>query len=126
PSHAGLLTSHYPSEHGVLKNGDVLHATGLAEVLARAGYATAAFVSAYPLARKFGFARGFATFDDEFTPGEASIVISDWEGQRVDSPAFDRRAEATTARALHWLSTTPRDRPLFLWVHYYDPHEPYD
>ncbi len=126
PSHAGLLTSHYPSEHGVLKNGDVLHATTVTEVLARAGYVTAAFVSAYPLARKFGFARGFATFDDEFRPGEASIVISDWEGQRVDSPAFDRRADATTARALRWLSSAPRDRPFFLWVHYYDPHEPYD
>jgi len=128
PSHAGLFTSRYPSEHGVLKNADVLAATWitLAEALAQAGYSTAAFVSAYPLARKFGFAQGFATYDDAFTAADASIVLSDWEGERVESAGFDRRADATTARALAWLSTAPRDRPLFLWVHYYDPHEPYD
>ena len=126
PSHASLFTSHYPSEHGVLRNGDVLDAPTLTEILAHAGYATAAFVSAYPLARKFGYARGFAAYDDAFTPGKASIVMSEWEGQHVDSPAFDRRADATTARALSWLSAAPRDRPLFLWVHYYDPHQPYD
>ncbi|HLY37741.1 MAG TPA: sulfatase [Candidatus Binatia bacterium] len=126
PSHASLFTSRYPSEHGVLRNGDVLDATTLTEILAGAGYATAGFVSAYPLARKFGYARGFSVYDDAFTPREASIVISEWEGQHVDRPAFDRRADATTARALGWLSATPRDRPLFLWVHYYDPHQPYD
>src|SRR5262245_5079007 len=50
PSHAGLFTAQYPAEHGVLRNGDVLGATPttLAELLARAGYVTAAFVSAYP------------------------------------------------------------------------------
>src|SRR5207237_3750230 len=69
---------------------------------------------------------GFSAYDDAFTPGEASIVMSEWEGQHVDSPAFDRRADATTARALRWLSAAPRGRPLFLWVHYYDPHQPYD
>ena len=128
PSHAGLFTAQYPAEHGVLRNGDVLGATPttLTEVLAHAGYVTAAFVSAYPLARKFGYARGFATYDDEFTAADASIVLSEWEGERVESAGFDRRADATTERALRWLAGAPRDRPVFLWVHYYDPHEPYD
>jgi len=128
PSHAGLFTAQYPAEHGVLRNGDVLGATPptLTELLARAGYVTAAFVSAYPLAQKFGYARGFATYDDEFTAADASIVLPEWEGERVESAGFDRRADATTERALRWLAGAPRDHPVFLWVHYYDPHEPYD
>jgi len=40
---------------------------------------------------------------------------------------LDRRAAETTSRAVRWLEQT-RDptRPFFLFVHYFDPHDPYD
>jgi arylsulfatase A-like enzyme len=78
------------------------------------------------MARRFGYDQGFGTYDDEFIADEASITLDEWEGMAVDSAGFDRRADATTERALAWLDGSRRDRPVFLWVHYYDPHEPYD
>ena len=37
----------------------------------------------------------------------------------------ERNAEAVTSAALAWLSRLRKDRPFFLWVHYYDPHLTY-
>lgn len=109
PAHASLLTGLTPAEHGVHENARRLGAGPplLAERLAALGYRTAAFVSGFPLDRRFGLARGFAAYDD--TMGEGGT---------------ERRADATTDRALAWLAAAP-PAPLFLWVHYYDPHEPY-
>jgi arylsulfatase A-like enzyme len=119
PSHATILTSTYPQDHGVLDNTTSLphDVPSIAEVLASRGYVTAAIVSGYPLkARTCGLDRGFATYVDDFPAdtlrGKASKV-----GRRV--------AGATTDRALAWLSGR-RGEAYFLWIHYFDPHEPYD
>lgn len=127
PSHATLFTSRYPLTHGVLANGYALvpGAATLAETLRARGYQTAAMVSAYPLDRKFGHAQGFDTYDQEFTEADASIARPRWEGRPLDQP-YDRRAHATTRVAIAWLQHRQRDRPFFLWVHYFDPHSPYD
>lgn len=109
PSHASMMTGLYPAGHGVHENARYLSADRpvVAERLRQAGYRTAAFVSAFPLARRFGLARGFEVYDDELPAGRA-----------------ERAAQATTDRALAHLSQESR-QPLFLWVHYYDPHHPY-
>jgi arylsulfatase A-like enzyme len=127
PSHSTLFTSSYPAAHGVLKNGYVLQPgrPTLAEALRDAGWQTGAVVSAFPLAARFGYARGFEHYDDGFPADTASITSSEWEGFRLPE-AFDRRADATTDRALDWLAGTSSEHPFFLWVHYYDPHAPYD
>jgi tetratricopeptide (TPR) repeat protein len=109
PAHASMLTGLYPSQHGVHQNSRSLsddHAL-LAERLRDAGYATAAFVSGYPLKREFGLARGFQHYDDELGTGN---------GERI--------AGRTTDRALEYLRSNT-GRRVFVWVHYYDPHEPY-
>lgn len=127
PSHATMMTGLYPATHGVVKNGYVLgaaHAT-LAETFAGAGYATAAFVSSFPMASKFGLAQGFVSYDDAFGPPRAKDPRQ-WDGAAVTT-AFDRTADATAARVTSWLAETrPRDRPFFLFVHLFDPHGPYD
>lgn len=110
PSHASMLTGLHPGEHGIHENGrrlpdDVPLAT---ERLRALGYGTAAFVSGYPLERRFGLARGFDLYDDAFGPGRV-----------------ERSSRETTDRALAWLAAED-PRPRFLWVHYYDPHEPYE
>jgi arylsulfatase A-like enzyme len=127
PSHASLFTGTYPRTHGVSKNGLTLSSDRptLAEVLRARGYRTSAVVSAFPLASRFGLARGFEHFDDRFPIEEASIDTREWEGMTL-TEAFDRRADATTDRALALLDVVPSGQPVFLWVHYYDAHAPYD
>ena len=109
PSHTSMMTGLYPAGHGVHENGRYLSEQHplLAERLRERGYATGAFVSAFALARRFGLARGFDRYDDDF------------EGDDVE-----RTAAQTNEKALAFLNE-PRDKPLFLWVHYYDPHHPY-
>jgi choline-sulfatase len=109
PSHSSLMTGLYPAGHAVHENARYLSREHpvLAERLGQAGYHTAAFVSAFVLARRFGLARGFAAYDDELPAGRA-----------------ERTARETTDRALaHLRPGSPT--PLFLWVHYFDPHAPY-
>lgn len=109
PSHASMMTGLYPAGHQVHENGRVLlaaHAV-LAERVRGVGYRTAAFVSSFVLARRFGLARGFDLYDDETAPGHS-----------------ERSARETTDRALAHLEA-PSSQPLFVWVHYFDPHAPY-
>jgi arylsulfatase A-like enzyme len=116
PSHASIMTSRYPRHHSIgYANGltTLIGGETLAELFARNGYETAAFIGNPILQRPSGLARGFQSFDGELqTP----------EGNR--SGYLERRAQATTERALRWLASQPDD-PVFLWVHYQDPHGPY-
>lgn len=109
PAHASILTGLYPTEHGIHENGrrfanpEKLLATRLQDL----GYGTAAFVSAFPLAAEFGLASGFDHYDDDFGANRS-----------------ERPADETTERALGFLERAETS-PLFLWVHYFDPHDPY-
>jgi choline-sulfatase len=109
PSHSSMMTGLYPAGHGVRENSRYLSPDHpvLAERLREAGYRTAAFVSSFVLARRFGLARGFDVYDDELPAGHA-----------------ERTARDTTDRALAFLDH-PSPQPLLLWVHYFDPHAPY-
>jgi arylsulfatase A-like enzyme/tetratricopeptide (TPR) repeat protein len=116
PSHASMLTGAIPPRHAVRDNGygrlSPNHET-LAELLARQGLRTAAFVSAFVLDSRFGLAQGFELYDDragEMNPGQ---LIA------------ETRASETTRRAVEWIDRNG-DAPFFLFVHYYDPHRPYD
>lgn len=134
PSHASLLTGLDPLEHGVRRNGVALPETArtLAERLTEAGYESAAFVSSFVLQRDFGFAQGFGLYDDDFSdPTRNKPKRREWKGVEVPGGIFRRSAAETTGRALAWLEAKRRltadeaATPLLLWIHYYDPHEPY-
>jgi choline-sulfatase len=115
PSHVTMLTGLYPAGHGIHENGRYLGANQpvLAERLQRVGYRTAAFVSSFILARRFGLARGFEVYDDQFAPGRS-----------------ERTARETTDAVLAQVAAHPApvasSVPLFVWVHYFDPHYPYE
>lgn len=116
PSVASLLTSRYPSRHGVRQaSGSALRReeTSVAELLRKAGYTTAAFVSNPVLERFRNFRQGFEVYDVHMTRSERN------------RPARERDAVATTDAALAWAGRAPR-RPWFLWVHFQDPHGPYE
>jgi choline-sulfatase len=116
PSHSSLLTGLLPSRHGVHDNGGYVlkeEFATLAEQFVEAGYRTGAFVSAFVLDRRFGLARGFATYEDDVLQGRPEEILAAVRG------------EVTVDRALAWLRA-PDPRPSFAWVHLYDPHLPYD
>ncbi|MBW3563728.1 MAG: sulfatase-like hydrolase/transferase [Acidobacteria bacterium] len=107
PSHASMLSGLHPAGHGVHQNarrlGDDIEL--VQEQLRSKGYRTGAFVSALPLARKFGLERGFEVYGDEMDGEERSAI-------------------ETASEAMAWLKTTGSG-PVFLWVHFFEPHYPY-
>jgi len=114
PSHASILTGLDPTRHGVHDNDRHRlpeSANTWAERLGAAGYATAAFIGAFPLDSVFGLAQGFDLYDDYYGSGA--------EGLRLD----ERPAASVVDVAADWL--TGRDGSWFAWVHVYDPHAPY-
>jgi arylsulfatase A-like enzyme len=116
PSHASIMTSRYTRQHTIgYENGRTRleGMTTLAEQFSQAGYRTGAFVGNVLLQRRSGFDRGFDHYDDE---------VPNREQNRQE--IFERIAEQTTQRVLEWLEA-PDPRPVFLWVHYQDPHGPY-
>ena len=116
PSHASIMSGLYPVAHGVRNNGHDLPAgmAMLAGILKAKGFATAAFVSSFSVDSRFGIGRGFDVYDDTF----------DAE-QPLKGANAERRAEETFARFSKWLAGIGSER-FFAWVHYYDPHLPYD
>jgi arylsulfatase A-like enzyme/Tfp pilus assembly protein PilF len=121
PSHVSLLTGKLPFQHGIRDNFSfslgASHRT-LAELLKAKGYATGGFVGAFMLNAQSGLDRGFDEFDDSFEErGGQSAFLA--EHQRV-AGEVEQRAGAWIERVAR------REAPFFAWVHFYDPHSPYD
>ena len=117
PSHANILTGLYPYQHGIRDNAgftlDAKYRT-LGAMMKKAGYSTAAFVSAFPLDSRFGLNAGFDVYDDKYR--EASNPL--------DFVVQERPAEETLNAARKWYEAARGKK--FLWIHLYDPHAPYD
>jgi len=122
PSHAGMLTGTYPQFNHLEDLGMPLDKAlpYVPDLLHQHGYHTAAFLGANILDAKggtaTGFDRGFDFYDTDFhdpRPGE----------DRYHN--VERRAGDVADRALRWLSQQPQG-PFFIWLHFYDPHDPYD
>jgi len=116
PAHATILSGLYPAAHGIRNNGRELDpkVRTLAEILKGHGFATAAFVSSFSVDSRFGLGRGFDVYEDTFQ------TASPLKGANSE-----RRAEETFARFSRWFDGASGSR-FFAWVHYYDPHLPYD
>jgi arylsulfatase A-like enzyme/Flp pilus assembly protein TadD len=119
-SHASILTGLLPSSHGVTDFAVPLSTAhpSVAELLKAQSYRTAAFIGAVILDSKTlapGFDRGF-DFYDNFP--EHPSTKSRWG--RVE-----RRGMNVVEHAEDWLSKHPAG-PHFIWVHLYDPHDPYE
>ena len=115
PAHSTMFTGLYPTRHGVHNNGDAIlpdAAVTLAEVLKEKGYGTAASVSAFVTTRMWNLDQGF---DDYFDTVEKN-PSSRW--------AQERPANEVVDDAITWLDKK-EPGPFLLWLHFYDPHEPY-
>ena len=119
-SHTTILTGLLPSVHGVTDFAIPLASTHptWAELVKKQGYHTAAFIGAVILDSKTlapGLDRGF-DFYDNFP--QHSETNSRWG--RVERRGMDVVHHAET-----WLTVHPAG-PHFVWVHLYDPHDPYE
>lgn len=124
PAHASLLTGRNP---GDLRNGTTLSdlVVTLAEVVSREGYVTRAFVSSVPLDAGFNLGQGFDVYDSDFSTCRGTIHSSKGIWYARPFEVFDCNARETTQRVLHALDGAEHSQPNFLWVHYFDPHFPY-
>jgi arylsulfatase A-like enzyme len=138
PSTGTILTGLYPSRHGALYHGSSLHLPEgertLAEAFRQRGYVTAGFVANPNVKAVFEFDRGFDEYFDapvQDTLTLASLRTSAFGGMlmRLLRHKFNWNYENDIAsmnrHVLAWLETNHRSR-FFLYVHYIDPHDPYD
>jgi len=123
PAHTTMLTGLPPAVTGVRLNTYGRLATAaergfplLQERLETAGWETAAFVSADALNGRYGLDQGFAVYDDTMPKDE----------HRSQVQLAERRGADTVAAALAYLRSVPKEARLFLWVHLFEPHAPYD
>ncbi len=134
PSIATLFTGLMPSHHGVVSHpllrrdtgtllSDILvdEHTTLAESLTAEGYETAAFVGNPWIQKRLGFGQGFDSYQDDFMLEAGNDT---WEGVELETRSFYSLGEEVTDRALEILNEWNTTRQ-FLWVHYFDAHEPY-
>jgi arylsulfatase A-like enzyme len=111
PSHASIFTGQLPTHHGIhqleVRGQPPPPIETLAVAAARRGFRTGAFVGASFLSANGLLAAGFGRFD-----------------RPLDRPT--RGARAVIDAALRWLAEVRGEAPVFLWVHLFDPHFPYD
>ncbi|MEM1245654.1 MAG: sulfatase [Acidobacteriota bacterium] len=109
PSLASLLTGLRPSEHGATGFDTPLDRrfTSVAEVFKNRGYQTVGVTSHLLSSRRYGLAQGFDVYADRYVGTHREI-----SSQRLTNVALERLRKAS-------------NRPLFLWVHYFDPHSAY-
>jgi arylsulfatase A-like enzyme/Flp pilus assembly protein TadD len=118
PAHASILTGTYPTFHGVRTNGGYFlppQAETLAESLKNRGYRTAAFVSSFVLDSRFGLDQGFDAYSDRMNTGGG---IKDLQSERSAGEVFSDFDA--------WLPSVDGGTPFFCWLHFYDPHLPYE
>nr|MDQ2970951.1 sulfatase-like hydrolase/transferase [Acidobacteriota bacterium] len=112
PSHAALMTGLLPYSNGVRDNGGFRLSTShqtLASLLKSQSYATGASVSSYLLRKETGIASGFDFYDDE-----------------LERNAVERPGTVSEERLERWMeSESSAGRPVFAFLHLYEPHTPY-
>lgn len=112
PAHITMLSGKSPFETGIFLNGQKLEEeeSWLPKFFKKKGYQTAAFVSSAILNSMFGLSQGFDLYND--VPPEKGEVIKERSCKKTNEEVFKFLKE--------------NKRPFFLWVHYFEPHSPYE
>src|SRR6185295_2190284 len=117
--HISIMTSLYPVKHGVRDNGTARLSneySTLAEVLKTHGYQTAAFVGSFILDHRFGLNQGFDVYNDRM-PADLTVL------EKLEA---ERNADAVYSAFSEWFAGNAKKQPYFVWIHFYDPHAPYN
>lgn len=127
PAHVSIFTGKYPLGHGVRDNGAFFLApseTTLAESMKKKNYQTFAAIASFVLLSKFGLNQGFDVYDDAL---EAKRVITHLESEIKAGEVyakFDRWFKGFQKQPAP--ASGNETRNFLAWVHFYDPHTPYD
>ncbi len=146
-SFPGLLSSTYPLDYSPIPSMKHPMRETLASVLSKHGFVTAAFHSNEYTSIRHSYDRGFSTFVDlvenrpqpeekppdspmkrflKRIPGARSFYRKVRKRTSPEKPVLPYvRAPKTTDTVTNWLSEQSGDTPVFLWVHYMDPHAPF-
>lgn len=133
-----ILSGKYSTHHNVTLLNQELSSklTTLPKILKAKGYNTAGFVSVVYIKAKYGFGQDFITYKDRidffewahtreefglrqtleaFIPGYSSLMKQD----------ADKAAPELNKDVFRWLDKN-KDNPFFMYIHYYDPHAPFN
>jgi arylsulfatase A-like enzyme len=146
PSHASMFTGQWPHRMTAALGRplDAAHTT-IAEYLSERGYTTAGFVGNACVANAwYGLDRGFARYEDFYenttvtglevlrSSRLGSAFLMSKIGQKVirwmvTPPKYVYRKSAAMINrdALAWLDRKRSDRPFFMFLNYFDAHDPY-
>lgn len=119
PAHCTILTATWPFTHGVRRNGFerlAAERTTLAEILQGGGFGTAAVVASAVLRSSFGLNQGFQTYRDVESRAPSGSSLAERKANAVVDEAI----------ALVRRMSSEKQKRIFLWVHFYDPHYPYE
>ena len=117
PAHCSLFTGRYPLGHRVRDNGTFFLSDAeitLAEMMKNKGYDTYAVIASFVLLAKFGLDQGFSAYDDSL---DANELLYNFYSEIA--------ADVVYAKFEQWLRDRQK-KSFFAWVHFYDPHAPYD
>ena len=129
PSVASFMTGVTPDVHGVTTPTSIVSEdfTTLAEHFAEGGYATAAFGTNHFLRDQTNLNQGFDRYD--FYPKPSTGETRSLGGKLARRLIYKQvekqgTADELTDLAWNWM-VEQRDAPWFLWLHFFDPHTPY-
>ena len=132
PNHTSIFTGLYTITHDVRSNGQTLNdeALTMAEILQSVGYQTGAVVAAAPLMDDYNLDQGFDSYNDDFRDpaliGGFKWMLRAFSAKKLVIPT-SRPANRVVGAARDWLGgAVKKKRPFFLWLHFFDPHTPYD
>ncbi len=117
PAHCSLFTGRYPLGHRVRDNGTFFleeNEVTLAEMMTQRGYETYAVIASFVLQAKFGLNQGFSEYEDSLNMDELLHNFYSEIPADVVYTKFDR-----------WFKKRRKEK-FFAWVHFYDPHAPYE
>lgn len=150
PSAASYLTGVYPQSHGISTQFDRLDGATptLARALRERGYRTVGFSANPQVSYPFGLTQGFERFWNPMSffygqTGARALMrhpLFAWvQGLRASPAPTDGAAaapqrgianadaESVNRAVMHWADSAPAsEKPLFLYIHYLDPHDPYN
>ncbi len=118
PSHTSLFTGTFPHNHGNPQNGYMVNNKNvmLTEILKSTGFQTLGFIGSFALDSRFDFAQGFDHYDQTYERfvGEGKLT------------EHERSAQSVTRSVISHINSLPSHQSLFLFVHYFDPHKPFE
>jgi arylsulfatase A-like enzyme len=113
-SFVGIMTGRFSSQTGYGKSHPMLldFNPTLASLLKEAGYETVATVDNPNVAASLGYSKGFSRYRETW---EETSLVTEME-----------RTRAITGDGVRYLREASPDRPFLLWLHYVNPHAPYE